>query len=174
VGALPRVAEPAGHVAGGQRGEIPERAQAQPLQQPGQLPRPGFFMIVNSFGAYTPISVHDHETGGGGQGGDWLGGQEPRGLTRRYQLHWGGAAGGEERGEQAVGHADPGLDAEVRQRGDDPGGQRRLAAEVTGRPARAERAHTRLYRLDVRAELRHRADHPLVPARRFPVRVRAP
>jgi hypothetical protein len=33
VGALPRVAEPAGHVADGQRGEIPERAQAQPDQQ---------------------------------------------------------------------------------------------------------------------------------------------
>ena len=34
---LSRVAEPAGHVAGGQRGEIPERAQAQPGQQAGQV-----------------------------------------------------------------------------------------------------------------------------------------
>jgi hypothetical protein len=35
VRALPRVAEPAGHVADGQGGEIPERAQAQPDQQCG-------------------------------------------------------------------------------------------------------------------------------------------
>ena len=44
VRALPRVAEPAGHVADGQRGEIPERAQAQPVQQCYQVlgtPGPG-------------------------------------------------------------------------------------------------------------------------------------
>ncbi len=35
VRALPRVAEPAGHVAGGQGGEIPESAQAEPVQQSG-------------------------------------------------------------------------------------------------------------------------------------------
>ena len=35
--ALPRVTEPAGHVADGQRGEVPERAQAQPVQQCGQV-----------------------------------------------------------------------------------------------------------------------------------------
>ena len=34
---LPRVAEPAGHVADGQRGEVPERAQAQPFQQRYQV-----------------------------------------------------------------------------------------------------------------------------------------
>jgi len=34
---LPQVAEPAGHVAGGQRGEIAEGTQAQPDQQPSQI-----------------------------------------------------------------------------------------------------------------------------------------
>ena len=34
---LPRGAEPAGHIAGRQRGQIPQGAQAEPVQQPGQV-----------------------------------------------------------------------------------------------------------------------------------------
>ena len=63
--------------------------------------------------------------------------------------------------------------AEVGQRGGDPGGQRRLAAEVAGRTAGAERAHPRLHHLHVRAEPGHRGDHPFVPVRRLGVRAGA-
>jgi hypothetical protein len=157
---LPRLTEPAGHVAGGQRGEIPERAQAQPVQQAGQ--------VLISQDAY------------------WLIRQEPRRAARRnhgdlfwlfwlfwmFWLFWGAAlvgAGGEQCGEQPVGDAylDAGacLGAGVRQRGDDPGGQCCLAAEVAGRAADAERAHPRLHYLHVRAEPGHDRDHPLVPPR---------
>ena len=80
VRALPRVAEPAGHVADGQGGEIPERAQAQPDQQ--------CYQVLG--GQIRPGRVP------AGQDAHRLGGQEPRRPARRYVP---AVPGGEERGE---------------------------------------------------------------------------
>jgi hypothetical protein len=136
---LPRGAEPAGHVAGRQRGQIPQRAQAKPVQQADQVLAGGVL---------------------GGQDAHRLPGQElrrPPGRDDQHRAAAGGVgrAGRQLRGEQPVGDAGPGLHAEIGDRGDDPGGQRRLAAEVAGRPAGPERAHPRLHRLDRRAERGH-------------------
>jgi hypothetical protein len=125
VRALPRVAEPAGHVADGQRGEIAERAQAQPVQQCCQI------LGSRALGSWIL----------GGQDAHRLGAQEPRRPARRHGPAVPAVPGGEKRGEEPVRDTDLAVLAEVRQRGGDPGGQRRLAAEVAGRTAGAERAH---------------------------------
>ncbi len=125
----PVSSEPAEHWRLGKSGQITEGADAQPIEQLGQV------------GA----TEDPHRKGG----------QEVRSSTGRDDQI---AMGGEDRGEQPIGHPD--LDG-----GDDRDGvdhlvdQRAFAAEVASRPAGRERADPCSHRGNPRTEDLHHADH---------------
>jgi hypothetical protein len=129
--------EPVRRLGGRQRRELPQRPDAQPGQQVGQL------RVV--------------------QDADRVRSQERRRLARGHDRGPGfpGGPGGEPRGEQAISHADLAGEPAAGRRLDDLPGQGVFPAEVPGRAAGADGAGPRTEHLHPRAESFHHGHHLL-------------